>query len=375
MDGGSSDLDSIGIYVHLPFCRRRCSYCPFAISVDRRLSSRYFACLEREIDAAALPGSRVDTVYFGGGTPSLSEIGELRRLRRALERFGLDGVREWTIEANPEDFRDGVIDEWKSLGATRLSVGVQSLHDGELRPLGRLHGGEGGLAAARAAASSGLRANVDVIIGLPGQTPASFSATLEPLLDLGVGHVSLYILDLDEDSPLRRRVGAGRVALPDEEAVVSQYELAVDVSARYGLRQYEVSNFSRPGDESIHNLRYWRREPYLGFGLGAHGFSGGRRFANTREMGEYLDLVEAGRSPVSFEETLTAEEEREERLFLGLRQAGGLTSEELETLAPGRTEEWAARGAANGWLRLEGGRIAFTARGFLLSSELIADLF
>ncbi|MBI2213428.1 MAG: radical SAM protein [Acidobacteria bacterium] len=265
--------------------------------------------------------------------------------------------------------------QWMSLGVTRVSVGVQSLHERELRPLGRLHGREGALAAVRSAVASGLRSSVDVIIGLPGQTPESFASTVEPLLELGVGHVSLYILDLDEDSTLRRRVDAGRVALPNEDAVAEQYELAVGLCARFGLRQYEVSNFARPGEESIHNLRYWRRDRYLGFGLGAHSFDGRRRWASSRDIVEYMDRIESGASPMTFEEMLSAEEEREERIFLGLRRAEGLSEAELHELAPERAAIWIENGAANGWIRHSGARIAFTARGFLVSSELIAELF
>jgi len=367
--------EGIGIYVHLPFCRRRCTYCPFAISVDLRLEARYFESLLREIVSIPRDSDRVDTVYFGGGTPSLSGIEHLRSVRTALGRFGLDSVREWTLEANPEDFEGDSVERWRELGVTRISVGVQSLHEAELRPLGRLHGQDGALAAARAAVASGLQTSVDVIIGLPGQSPESFSETLRPLLDLGVGHVSLYILDLDEETPLRRRVAAGRVALPDEDAVAGQYERAVGVCASFGLRQYEVSNFARPGEESLHNLRYWRREPYLGFGLGAHSFEAERRWANSREIAEYMDLVEKGSSPVTFQERLSDEERREEQIFLGLRRAEGLDEAQLRDLAPGRADEWAARGMENGWLHRESDRFAFTPRGFLVSSELIAELF
>ncbi len=367
--------ETLGVYVHLPFCRRRCSYCPFAISVDLRLEQRYFDCLVREIDAATRDDRRIDTVYFGGGTPSLSRFENLERVSRALVRFGLDSVREWTLEANPEDFDRESTDRWRTLGVTRVSVGVQSLHDAELRPLGRLHGPDGALAAARAAVASGLRTSVDVIIGLPGQSPESFSGTIRPLLDLGVGHVSLYILDLDEETPLRRRVASGRVSLPDEDAVAQHYETAVEVCASFGLRQYEVSNFARPGEESSHNLRYWLREPYLGFGLGAHSFHAERRWANSREIEEYMERVEAGASPISFEETLSEEERREELIFLGLRRAEGLACGELRTLAPEKADGWIARGVENRWLHRDGDMVAFTARGFLLSSALIAELF
>ncbi|MGK2858470.1 MAG: radical SAM family heme chaperone HemW [Thermoanaerobaculia bacterium] len=369
-----NNSETLGIYVHLPFCRRRCSYCPFAISVDLRLESRYFECLVREIDGIALSSRRVETVYFGGGTPSLSSRDNLRRVGRALGRHGLESVREWTLEANPEDFESDSTEFWRSLGVTRLSVGVQSLHESELRPLGRLHGREGALAAARAGVTAGMKTSVDVIIGLPGQSPESFSETLRPLLDLGAGHVSLYILDLDEETPLRRRVASGRVALPDEDAVAGQYEKAVEVCAAFGLRQYEVSNFARQGEESLHNLRYWNREPYLGFGLGAHSFERERRWANSREIAEYMNLVESGASPVNFEERLSDEERREERIFLGLRRAEGLADEELRELAP-NAGEWIDRGVESGWLQCNAGRTAFTARGFLVSSELIAQLF
>ncbi len=372
---GDSSSGGIGIYVHLPFCRRRCSYCPFAISVDLRLEASYFDALVREVDAAPrLPG-RVDTVYFGGGTPSLSRNANLERLVSSLRRFDVVGAREWTLEGNPEDVDETSLASWRDLGITRVSIGVQSLHDRELRPIGRLHGREKALEATQLAVRSGARTNVDLIIGLPGQTRESFRESLLPLLDLGVGHISLYILDLDEDTPLGRRVEAGRVQIPEEDGVVEQYEEAIEVCSLHGLAQYEISNFARTGEESLHNLRYWNREPYLGFGLGAHSFSNERRWANSREINEYISAIESGASPVIFTEELNDEERREELIFLALRQRKGVPVATLRELSPDRAESWFDRGIAEGWLRTENGSVGFTSRGFLLSNELIAELF
>jgi len=361
-----------GVYVHFPFCRRRCSYCPFAISIDLRLRERYFAALRGEIlGAGALV--EVSSIYLGGGTPSLSTVDEIARVLHQVG--GADRSGERTMEANPEDVDPGAISAWKELGINRLSIGIQSLHDEELRPLGRLHGRRGALDSLRLAIEAGFRANADLIIGLPGQTRERFVASLEPVLETGVGHISLYVLDLDEDTPLRRRVEKGRCALPDEETVVDLYMEAIERCAAQGLGQYEISNFARPGEESLHNIGYWQRVPYRGLGLGAHSFDGGRRFANVRDIREYVDRFERGESTVEFEETIGETERVEEEIFLSLRQRDGIEVDRLTTLRGDIVGGWIERGLEAGAVELRGSRVAFTPRGFLLSSELIADLF
>lgn len=362
-----------GLYVHLPFCRRRCSYCPFAISVDLRLRERYFDALSAEISSTSSASGTLGTLYFGGGTPSLSSSAELERLVAQLRLP--EAGSEFTMEANPEDVDSDAMAIWQDLGVTRLSLGVQSLHDEELRPLGRLHGPEGAMTAVRLSVESGLRTNADLIIGLPGQTRERFVESIEPVLEAGVGHISLYVLDLDEDTPLRRRVEKGRTVLPDEDLVADLYMEAVERCSSHGLRQYEISNFARPGEESLHNLGYWTRVPYRGVGLGAHSFDGRRRFANVRDIDDYIARSEAGQSTIGFEETIGPVEEEEEEIFLSLRRTDGIARERLVELRGDIVDVWIERGVEADVLSVHEGHVAFTPRGFLLSNELIADLF
>jgi len=258
---------------------------------------------------------------------------------------------------------------------TRLSIGVQSLHDEELRPLARLHGRTQAVRSLEAAVEAGFRTNADLIIGLPGQTRERFVESIEGVLETGVGHLSLYVLDLDEDTPLRRRVEKGRTILPDEDLVVSLYLEAIARCKAAGLDQYEISNFARPGEESRHNSSYWTREPYVGVGLGAHSFDGRSRRANVRELGEYLGRADSGRSLVDFEEEIGPLEAIEEEIFLSLRRREGIEIARLVELRDHAGRDGIERCLGAGLIEQRDGRVAFTPRGFLLSSELISDLF
>lgn len=360
-----------GVYIHLPFCRLHCTYCPFAISTDLVLQDRYTEALVKEI--AAKGGGAVDSVYFGGGTPSRTSLENLSRIVGALrEQFDFAPGPEFSMEANPEDVTAESLAAWRELGVNRLSIGVQSFHDGELAGIGRIHGREGAIAAVRAAVASGVRTNLDLILGLPGQTAESFRETLSLAVSLGAGHLSLYMLDLEEKTPLEAQVSRGRVTLPDDELVAELYLEAIRFLEGAGLRQYEISNFARPGQECRHNLRYWTRGEYHGLGLAAHSFLGGRRFANTRDIRQYVD-----QSPdaLDFEEALGDGETRRETIFLGLRQTSGILYEELIRLCGQEGIEWIERGRSEGWLRHDGDRVAFTPQGFLGSNDFISRLF
>ena len=358
---------SLGIYVHLPFCRVHCSYCPFVVSTDVRLQDRYTDALLREIDARA--GGAVDTIFFGGGTPSRTSLENLARIvARLRERFDVIAGAEFSLEANPEDITPDALAAWRALGVNRVSIGVQSFHEAELRPLGRVHGPQRARDAIRDALASGARTSLDLILGLPHQTAASFRQTLEIAIGSGAGHVSLYMLDLEEGTALKRQVERGKVALPDEELVAALYAEAVERLGEAGLAQYEISNF---GDPCRHNLRYWRREEYLGIGAGAHSFLGDRRFANTRDVRRYI----AGCLEPEFTETLTPAEARRETIFLRLRQSAGIDYDDVVRMCGAGGIEWIERGLTDGWLRREGARVAFTSAGFLLSNDYISQLF
>jgi len=400
----------LGIYVHLPFCRVHCSYCPFAISTDIELQDRYVDALVREIQspfnrpsgtASALcetkghtmPSRRtpsglapqieervpegrawdVDTIYFGGGTPSRTSISNLRRLIAAIRStFAVSAGAEFSLEANPEDVTPEALDAWRDLGVNRISIGVQSFHDDELKAIGRIHDARGAIAAVERAAQSGVRTNLDLILGLPHQTRESFAKTLGEAIALDPGHLSLYMLDLDETTPLQVQVAKGRVDVPDDELVAGQYKHAIERLEAAGLHQYEISNFARSGEECRHNLRYWTRGEYRGFGLAAHSFLGERRFANTRNIREYIDDPEHAQN---FEEDLGEDERRRETLFLGLRRTSGLDYDQLVALCGQEAIEWVSRGLRDGWLERHEGRIVFTPSGFLLSNDYISQLF
>jgi oxygen-independent coproporphyrinogen-3 oxidase len=366
-----SDYRKFGLYLHLPFCRSHCTYCPFVISTDLSLQDAYTAALVEEI-AAKGGGEAVDTIYFGGGTPSRTSIGNLERIVAAIRRhFAIAADAEVSMEANPEDVDDDSLPRWRALGVNRLSIGVQSFHDRELGPLARVHGRERAIAAVQAAVATGVRTSLDLILGLPLQTAASFRETLDVATSLGVGHLSMYLLDLEEVTPLQTQVARGRAVLPDDAEVADVYVDAVARLGAAGLRQYEVSNFARPGEECRHNLRYWQRRAYHGFGIGAHSFLGARRFANTRDIHRYI-----GRDfGADFAEELGETEARREELFLGLRQTAGIESDDVARLGGEEGMTWIERGIGEGWLRREGSRVAFTPAGFLLSNEYISQLF
>lgn len=364
---------SVGVYVHLPFCRTHCTYCAFAISTDLSAQDRYTEALVREIAAGEDARGHTESIYFGGGTPSRTSIANLARVVSALgERFEIDRDAEFSMEANPEDITPESLAAWRALGVNRLSIGVQSFHDIELMPLGRIHGAKQARESVALAVSSGVRTNLDLILGLPGQTAASFGETLDTAVSLGAGHLSLYMLDLEEKSPLHVQVTRKRVTLPEDDLVSDLYVGAIAPLAAAGLHQYEISNFARRGEECRHNLRYWTRGEYHGFGLGAHSLVGDRRFANTRDIHRYIELAP---DASDFSETLGVDEMRRESLFLGLRQTSGMLYRDFKEVSGQEGAAWIERGLRGGWLRRTDDRVALTPEGFLVSNELISQLF
>ena len=366
---------SAGIYVHLPFCRVHCTYCPFAISTDLELQNAYVDALIRELMGRRRPAGAqsIDSIYFGGGTPSRTSIENLTRLTSAIrEHFDITEDAEFSIEANPEDITRESLAAWRDLGVNRVSIGVQSFNDRELEAIGRVHDAARAREAITLATASGIRTNFDLILGLPQQDELSFEYTLEQALALQPGHLSLYMLDLEEGTPLHAQVVRGRVEIPEDDLVARLYARALTRFEEAGLRQYEISNFARVGEECRHNLRYWRRGEYFGFGLGAHSFVAEERFANTRNIKQYIDDPEHARD---FRELIGEDERKRERLFLGLRQASGMYYGELKELCGQEATEWIERGLRDGWLKQLGERVAFTPSGFLMSNDYISQLF
>jgi putative oxygen-independent coproporphyrinogen III oxidase len=367
--------EPVGLYLHLPFCRVRCSYCAFAVSTDLRLERAYQAAILDEIRLRA-DRRRADTVFWGGGTPSRSSFPSISSIDAALrEAFDVDTDAETTIEANPEDVDAEAIERWKTIGINRLSLGVQSFHDRELIPLGRIHGATRALRAVETAVDSGLRVSIDLMLGLPGQTRLTFRETLRIAIDSGVGHISAYMLDLEEGSALVSRLDRDLMTVPDDGETSATYLEMVETLSSAGLAQDEGSNFARPGEVSLHNLRYWERRPYYGFGAGAHSFAGERRTGNVRNVRGYIEAMNRGGPATELVDELGETELRRELIFLSLRRARGIVYSDLVAWTGEKGGMWIEQGLKYGWLKRGEDRVAFTPEGFLLSNDLLSELF
>jgi oxygen-independent coproporphyrinogen-3 oxidase len=359
-----------GVYISYPFCSQKCSYCNFASGVfSRDLEARYLASLRTEI--AGREWDRTpETVYLGGGTPSRLSAEELAGILECVPG------RPWleaTIEAAPGAIDEAAARAWGDCGVDRVSLGVQSFETRELARTGRKHTAEiveREVATLRAAGLGNI--NIDLIAGLPGQTCESWRRSIEWIKRLDPPHVSVYMLEVDEDSRLGNEVllngkRYGAPDIPPDDGIAEFYETAVEELRRMGIERYEISNFARPGFESLHNGKYWRLEPYVGFGADAHSFDGAMRFQNVESPAEYADRIEGGQSPRAAE---IAADSVEERFFVGLRLSEGIHPE---------AEEWRrfqapiARFIEEGLLEAEGGTLRLTNRGVLLSNEVFAE--
>lgn len=356
-----------GVYISFPFCSQKCTFCNFASGVFARgLEERYLNALRQEIAQFGWPW-RPETVYLGGGTPSRLSGDDL------MTGIGLVPGRPWneaTIEAAPGGITAEKAAAWRAAGINRVSLGVQSFVGAEIAGTGRRHTAEIVASEVGILRDAGIQNfNIDLIAGLPGQTLDSWSESLDRVERLAAPHVSVYMLEVDEDSRLGReilhggaRYGAGRV--PPEELVVELYETAVDRLAAMGIAQYEISNFARPGCESLHNLEYWQLAPYAGFGADAHSFDGAARRQNTESPEEYVARVERGESPSIGE---TAARLDEERFYLGLRLRAGIRPSPEEWL---QFEAPIAGMLEAGLLETRDGNLRLTRRGVLLSNEV-----
>ncbi|HLA78528.1 MAG TPA: radical SAM family heme chaperone HemW [Vicinamibacteria bacterium] len=319
----------IGLYVHIPFCEVKCTYCHFAISPGPAIEDRqerYLLALLAEIEGT--PPAAADTLYFGGGTPSLLTLPRLTRLLHKMrERFSLDPPAEITLEANPKDLDLEGYRALRQAGVNRLSLGVQSFDDAVLAEMGRRHSAADSQAAAADARQAGFaNLSLDLILGWPGETPERWRQTIDVALALAPAHVSLYLLEAEGKTVLGHRQRQGRLALPADDLLADLYRQTVDRLGRAGLSRYEIANFARPGFESRHNGKYWDDAPVLGFGMAAHGYADGVRYWNREGFGGYCRAVETAGAAAARagERRLTPEERVGEALFTGLRRAAGI---------------------------------------------------
>ncbi len=368
----------LGLYIHIPFCKSKCLYCDFySLPQAEERMDAYGEALSRHLRELAprCRGNLVDTVYFGGGTPSYFGAERLSALLKLIKRlFTLAPGAEITLEANPDSAQD-----WKALrklrrsGFNRISLGLQSADDGELRAIGRIHTFEQGAAAVAAARRAKLKnLSLDLIYGLPGQSLASWKQTLEKAVALEPEHLSCYALTPEEGTPLWEKKDA--LSLPDDDAQADMYLHAVAYLQEHGYRQYEISNFAKPGFESRHNLKYWLLGEYLGVGPGAHSDMGGVRYAYIRDLDAFIQGVEQGGELLSENEPLSIQGRDMEYLMLGLRTVHGVSKEEFENryrLPFAIVEKVLERFRDTGHAVLEEGRWRLTPEGFLISNRII----
>ena len=390
----------LGIYVHIPFCSAICSYCNFNRGLyDEALKTRYVEALRTEIarapesrpeglryedsataDVAQVfrPADSADTIFFGGGTPSLLEPHEIGSIIQSVrDRFALAAGAEITLETNPETVDRGTLERFREAGVNRLSFGVQSFQDDELKRLGRIHSADRARAAVREARAAGFdNVSLDLMMWLPGQSVEGWLANVDALIETGPDHASLYLLELYPNAPLKEEMArAGWSLAPDDEAA-EMYLTAMERLERAGLEQYEISNVAKPGRASRHNVKYWTDGEWLAFGCGAHSTRNGVRWKNVSGTGDYIQRVMTGADPVSERRTLTGDERLEEALFTGLRLADG-----IDIAAAGArygVDIWGRYGEAlapfvqEKWLVRDGRRLRLTRQGMLMANEVMA---
>lgn len=363
-----------GIYIHIPFCIRKCPYCDFySVAGAEKLLPFFVRAVQDELELVSreFPLGEIRTVYFGGGTPSLLSGREISGILEGIGRFyGRRTDAEISLEANPGSIAPAKLREFREAGVNRLSIGGQSFHPRELEVLGRIHSVDDISKTVEHARSAGFdNLGLDLIFGLPGQELEAWRASVKRALDLQPDHISAYALTWSKDTPMGRNIASGALPEPEENTVSEMLLWTDEFLSEAGYHHYEISNFARPGFECLHNLNYWSGTAYLGLGPSAHSFVDGKRFWNAASLERYLEYVGKEQSAREGEETLTPSEKRLEALSLGLRRSSGIPlSIVMDKMA--EIHEMENRGFG----QIRDGRFLPTARGFLLADELAGRL-
>lgn len=372
------DLD-LSIYVHMPFCDYKCTFCDFAAFANQdHLMAAYSEALIREVALRSADGTprSAATIFFGGGTPSKTAVDDMARILDALHRsYAVAPGAEVTVEANPGSIDRPSLDRLVDLGVTRLSVGVQTLNDRSLQTTNRLHSGQQALEALDTARQSTLPSvSADLMFGLPGQDLADWRHTLSSVVERGPDHLSVYGLIVEPGTVLARQLRRGEIALPDDDEAADMYEWTRSYLGAHGYVHYEISNWARPDHHSRHNLVYWHHQPYLGVGLSAHSFLDDERFANVRGLKHYLARIEAGRLPTAHSEPIDDRRARSDAIVLGLRLIAGIEVTPFDRRFGGSllTDHHAtiARFSDLDLLEHVDGHLRLTERGYLLANQV-----
>lgn len=365
----------LSLYIHIPFCERKCFYCSFAVVVGQQQRvDRYLDCLC--VEMKRYQGEKIASVYIGGGTPTLLNSEQLGRMMCFIkENFKIAPAAEWTIETNPESLDPAKARSLKSFGITRLSLGIQSLNDRYLKYLGRNHDGRQALRAFHAGREAGFdNVNLDLMFSFPRQTVEEIERDVRAVMRLRSEHISLYMLHLEENS----RFFVQGIPLPDDDVQAGQYQLTTALLEREGFAQYEISNFAKAGKESRHNLNYWQGGEYIGLGLGAHSYRHGKLFWNVSRFPAYLTRIGTEGLALDGWEQLDIAEQFKQALLIGLRMNQGVVIKNLEQRLGCVLKDEERRKidafVREGFLDFEKGRLKATARGRLVLDELCARM-
>ena len=373
-------MTAAGLYLHIPFCSSRCSYCDFATGLYKEeLAERYVRALVADIRSSRHVGDSVDTIYFGGGTPSLLTPSQLEVILACVyDCFKIDWQSEITLEINPGSVNEEKLRAFRGLGVNRASFGAQTFDDAELAKLGRSHTTADTLKTFADLRSVGFEnVSFDLIAGLPGQTLDGWQRNIKQALELGPEHLSFYLLEVHSGTPLAEHIRRGIQPEPDDDLAGVMYQWMLEQAAQAGYEHYEISNLCRPGFHSRHNTKYWTADAYYGFGCSAHSYDGAaRRWSNHRDVLKYVSVVEAGESPIVDEQQLSQTDVRAEAVFLGMRLMQGVNMRRYrESFGVDLRHEHAEdldRFCKAGLVELDGDLIRLTRTGALLSNEVFA---
>ncbi len=365
-----------GVYLHIPFCKSRCSYCDFATDVYRSKDGveGYVNAIISEIRNSELEiRNSADTIYFGGGTPSLLRPEQVARILEAVHaKFHVAPDAEITMEMNPATVTAKSLAGYRELGINRASFGVQTFNDRDLRLLARGHDANDARNTFRLLREAGFEnISFDLIAGLPDQTMSDWERNLDEALRMQPEHLSLYLLEIHQGTPLAEQLRSGRRPMPDEDLAAEMYELMLDKTGAAGYEQYEISNFAKPGFESRHNTKYWRLEPVYGFGVSAHSFDGSQRYSNERDTAAYVRQIEEFSSAELTRERIDS---ASEFIFLGMRLKAGVSFEDYRTLYGSEIREKYAAELRdlqeNELVEISGDRLRLTRKGMLFSNNV-----
>lgn len=373
---------SYALYVHIPFCLRKCNYCDFvSFSYKENIADEYLSAVDREMALYAdkFNDHHLRTIFIGGGTPTCLSAEQINLLMKALHRyFSWDKATEFTIEANPGTLTNDKLNVLKDAGVNRFSIGAQSFNEQLLQRIGRIHNVDQiGQAVAMVRKAGFTNINLDLIFGLPDQSLTDWQNTLQQVVQLSPEHISAYGLKIEEGTPFALDQENGLLMPCDEELELAMYQQTREILQQAGYQQYEISNFAKPGKPSQHNLTYWHNEPYLGLGLAAHSFMTGQRWENYASIDQYNNALKQGLFPIANEEAIPLSEQIQDAIFLGLRLIAGINLTNFKTRYQvdllEKYQQIIQKHQKNGLLNIEENNLKLTPKGLFLSNEVMVD--